>query len=146
MDPSQASTGEKIAAGGAIALLVALFLPWYGVKVEGLGASVSLDETGNAWEFFSFVDILLFLAAVAVLGLVAAHLAGAAPQLPAPPSLIVSVASAIALLLVLFRLLFTPEPDGLPEAIDLTRKFGIFVALLAAGAMAYGGVQMSKDE
>ncbi|MGH2840444.1 MAG: hypothetical protein ACRDKY_06425 [Solirubrobacteraceae bacterium] len=146
MDPSQASLGEKIAGGSALVLLIALFLPWYGIKIEGLGASVSLDETGNAWELLSFVDILLFLAAAAAIALIAARLAGALPALPAPPSLIVLGAGALALALVLFRLIFTPEPDGLPEQIDLTRKFGIFVALLAAAGVAYGGSQMAQEQ
>jgi len=146
MDPAQASMGEKIAAGAALVLVVALFLPWYGVKIEGGGgASISLDETGNAWEFFSFIDILLFLAAAAVIGIVVARASGVLPPMPAPPGLIILGAGALALLLVLFRLLSTPAPDGLPEQIELTRKFGVFVALLAAGAMAYGGAQMPKE-
>ena len=45
MDTSKLSLGDQIAAAGGIALLIALFLPWYGVDVEvaGFSASESLD-------------------------------------------------------------------------------------------------------
>ncbi len=146
MDPARASTGEKVAAGSAIALFIALFLPWYGVKISGAGASISLGDSGNAWEFLSFVDILLFLAAAGTVAIIVSRASGVLPALPTPPGLLVAGAGVLALLLVLFRLIATPEPDGLPEQIDLTRKFGIFVALLAAAGVAYGGAEMLKEE
>ncbi len=145
MDAAQASTGEKIVVGSAVVLFIALFLPWYGVKVEGAGVSVSLDETLTAWKAFSFVDILLFGAAATVIAVVVASVAGALPVLPVPPGLILLGAGGLALLLVLVRLLVAPEVAGFPEDFDVTRKFGIFIALLAAGGMAYGAVQASRE-
>lgn len=136
--------GQKIAAGSALVLFIALFLPWYGVKVKALGASVSLQDSASAWEAFGFIDILLFLAAATVIAVVAAGAAGALPELPVPAGMIILGAGGLALLLVLFRLIDSPAPNDLPEQIDITRKFGIFVGLLAAGGMVYGGSQASK--
>ena len=65
---SRLTTGEMIAGVGAAALLLLMFLPWYGVEVNVSGFSAS--ESGNAWETLEFIDILLFLLAVTTLGVV----------------------------------------------------------------------------
>jgi hypothetical protein len=145
MDPSQASMGEKIAAGSAVLLFISLFFPWYGVKVSAAGTSVSLSGSLSAWEAFGFIDILLFLCAVTAVGIVVAGLAGALPALPVPASQILLGVGAFALLLVLYRLIDTPAPDGLPDSVDFTRKLGLFIGLVAAGGMAYGGFQTTKE-
>ena len=61
--------------------------------------------------------------------------------LPAPPGLIVAGAGALAVLLILFRLLNTPGEDisGFGVEIDIGRKVGVFLGLLAAGGIAFGG-------
>lgn len=139
MDTSKVSPGEMIAGISALALFIFLFLPWYGVdSVGGFGVG---DLGGNlsAWEAFDFIDILLFLAAVVVVGLVLARAADAMPQLPQPPALIIAVAGAIALVLILFRLLVAPDFGTDAVDVDLGRKLGIFLALLSAAGITYGG-------
>lgn len=141
MDPSRLGIGEKIAAGSALVLLISLFLPWYGVKFR------SLDVGGDAtaWEAFSFIDIVLFLAAIVVLGLVAAKAAGALPALPTPAGTIIAAAGALALALIVYRLIDSPAPNDLPDSIDITRKLGIFIALISAGALTFGGYRAMHE-
>ena len=74
MDTQRLTTGELIAGVGAAALLILMFLPWYGVDVNVAGFSAS--ESGNAWETLEFIDILLFLLAVITLGVVGARMTG----------------------------------------------------------------------
>ncbi|MDX6690913.1 MAG: hypothetical protein QOG15_2370 [Solirubrobacteraceae bacterium] len=143
MDPSQASVGEKIAAGSAVVLFISLFLPWYGVSVSAGGLNIS--ETGNAWEALSGIDVLLFLCAVTAAGVVVARLAGALPELPVPPGQILLAVGAVALLFVLYRIIDIPAPNNLPDQIDFSREWGIFVALIAAAAMAYGGFRATQE-
>lgn len=139
MDTSKVSPGETIAGISALALFIFLFLPWYGVDsvggfgVGGFGGSLS------AWEAFDFVDILLFLVAVVVVGLVLARAADALPELPQPPGLIIAAAGGLALVLILFRLLVAPDLGTDDIDVDLGRKVGIFLALLSAAGIAYGG-------
>ncbi len=153
MDTSKIGFGDMVAAASALLLFLFLFLPWYGLEVSGNlgGASITAEgpDTFSAWESFSFVDILLFLLVLAVIGLVAAKAAGALPDLPQPSALIIAEAGGVALLLVLFRLLATPDVDvaGLTVDVDATRKIGVFLALIAAAGITYGGwLGMSESE
>lgn len=137
MDTSRVSFGEMIAGASGVALFIFLFLPWYGAKASVGGFSAS--TSASAWEAFSFIDILLFLVAVVAVGLVVARAAGSVPSLPQPPGLIIAVAGAIAVLLILFRLISVPGPDVNIDGIDVTRKIGIFLGLIAAAGITFGG-------
>jgi hypothetical protein len=139
VDSSKLGVGETIAGISGLALFVFMFLPWYGIDSVG-GFGVGGGDV-SAWEAFSFIDILLFLVAVAVVGLVIVQLAESTPDMPAPPAQIIMVAGVVALVLILFRLIFTPGVDtgGLDIDVDLGRKIGIFLGLIAAAGVAYGG-------
>ena len=145
MDTSRLSQGELIAGISGLALFVILFLPWYGVDVNVAGFSAS--ETASAWEAFDMTDILLFLVAVVAVGAAALRLADSMPE-GVPVAAIVTGAGALALLLVLFRLIELPGPD-IPDVagagIDFGRRFGIFLGLIAAGGVAYGGYRSMSD-
>lgn len=139
MDTNKVGTGEAIAAGSALALFLFMFLPWYGLGSVG-GFDVSgVGGDASAWEIFSFVDILLFLIAVAVVGLVLAQAAESTPDLPRPPATIIAVLGGAAVVLILFRLIFAPDVGDDVVDVDLTRKIGIFLGLIAAAGIAYGG-------
>jgi hypothetical protein len=145
VDTSKLGVGEAIAGISGLALFIFLFLPWYGVdSVGGFGVS---GGSASAWEALSFVDILLFLISVIVVGLVLAELAEATPQLPQPVAQIITIAGVVALLLVLFRLIFTPGVDTGPVdvEVELSRKIGVFLASLAAAGIVYGGWRASNE-
>jgi hypothetical protein len=143
MDASRISFGEMVAAASGAALLLFMFFPWYGfggksVEVPGSGTISTPGADFNAWEAFSVIDLVLFLVAALALALALARAADAMPTgLPAPPATIVLAAGAIALLLVLYRIVDVPVPDL--EGFENGRKIGIFLALLAAGGIAFGG-------
>jgi len=142
MDTSRLTTGDIIAGVGGIVLLISLFLPWYGVSVDVAGFSAS--ESGSGWEALGFIDILLFLIAIAAIGIVAARAAGVLPaDLPAP--VILLGLGALAVLLVLFRIIDIPVDGDIPDEVDLSRKAGIFIALIASAAVAYGGWRTNTE-
>ena len=145
VDTTKISIGEMIAGASGLALFVFMFLPWYGLEAStnlpnGSDFSVS-GGNANAWEAFSFIDLLLLLVVIVSVGLVVAKAAGSLPDLPQPSGLILAAAGGLALLLVLFRLIFTPGEDvsGFGVDVDLTREIGVFFGLLASAGMAYGG-------
>ncbi|MEA2418005.1 MAG: hypothetical protein QOE60_211 [Thermoleophilaceae bacterium] len=142
MDTSKLTIGDQIAAASGIVLIIALFLPWYGVDVNLGGLSAS--ESANAWEALDFIDILLFLIALVAVGVPVAKATGNLPA-DVPGSLLVLVAGGLGLLLVLFRLIDLPTPDLGGAGIDFSRKFGIFLGLIAAGGIAYGGWRANED-
>jgi hypothetical protein len=137
MDTSKISFGEMIAGAAAVILFIVMFFPWYGASASVAGFSASANA--SAWEAFSFVDILLFLVALVTVGLVVARAAGQMPSLPQPPGLIVAAAGALAVLLILFRLLVVPDGGVSGVDVDISRKFGIFLGLIAAAGITFGG-------
>lgn len=147
MDSSRLGVGEIVAGISGLALFIFMFLPWYGIdSLGGFGVS-GLDLNLNAWEAFSFTDVLLFLVAVLVVGLVLVQMAESTPDMPAPPAQIVTIAGVVALVLILFRLIFTPDFDaeGFDIDVDLGRKIGIFLGLIAAAGITYGGWRAGNE-
>ena len=144
MDSSKLGVGEIVAGISGLALFVFMFLPWYGIdSVAGFGVSAD----ASAWEAFSFIDIVLFLVCVVVVGLVIVQMAETTPDLPAPPAQIITIAGAVAVVLILFRLIVTPGVDTGDTGIDvdLGREIGVFLALIAAAGIAYGGWRASSE-
>ncbi len=145
VDTSRISFGEMVAGVSGLALfIIMIFFSWFGYDVgtgvEGLG----VDTPGlTAFEWMSFLDIILLLICLVAVGLAAARAAGSIPQLPYPPGLIVAVAGALAVLIILFRLLVPgdgPIPGDLGSlSIDATREIGVFLGLIAAAGIAFGG-------
>jgi hypothetical protein len=145
---SRLRTGEIVAAIGGIALLVFMFLPWFGLpgeegfdlpqpeEVQGLpegvepAPSVEIDESRSAWDaLLDFDGFLIFLAAASGIALGGFAAAGQRLNLGAVPrGAGTFVLGSLAVLLILWRVLANPG--------DL--KFGIFLGLLAAAAIAVG--------
>jgi hypothetical protein len=142
MDTSRLTTGDLIAGVGGVVLLISLFLPWYGVSVDI--ADVSVSESASGWEVLGFIDILLFLISVSAIAIVAAKAAGALPDdIPAPVVLL--GLGALAVLLVIYRIIDIPTEGDVPDQVELSRKVGIFIALIGAAAVAYGGWRTNTE-
>lgn len=143
-DRSRLNQGEMIAALGGLVLFIAMLMDWYGVKVStSLGSFGGGLEGPNAWESFSLIDILLFLAILIVVGVAALRALNRLPDMPYDPDVLVAIAGAVAFLLVLFR--FIVQPFDVPDQVDITRKSGIWLALIASAAMAYGGWRAMQE-
>ena len=142
MDTSRISFGEMIAGVGGLLLFLFMFIDWYGVDVDIAGFEASGGF--NAWQAFSLIDILLFLAAAVAIAITVARALGALPALPMPAGQIVAIAGAVAVVLILFRLIVTPDAGG--DEFDVTRKIGIFLGLISAGAIAFGGYTAMNEQ
>jgi hypothetical protein len=147
VDTSKLSLGDQIAAASGIALLIFMFLPWYGVDVSSNVAGISASDSANAWEVFSFIDILLFLVAVVAIGVPVARAAGSLPD-DVPGALLLLGAGALGVLLVLYRIIDIPGPDIASFGgvnVDFGRKIGIFLGLIATAGIAYGGWRANEE-
>ena len=142
MDTSRLTSGDISAGVGGIVLLVSLWLTWYGVSVSVGGFSASEDASG--WEVFSTIDIILFLVAIAAIALVALKAAGRLPA-DVPVPVVLLALGALAVLLILFRLIDTPAPGDLPDEIDVSRKIGLFIGLIGAAGIVYGGWRSNME-
>jgi hypothetical protein len=146
-DTTRVRLGDLIAAVSGVVLFISLFLTWYERSSEGAlgGGFPSLSYSG--WESLGLIENLLLLAALAAVALAVLKAFGLQPQLPVSPGLVVLVLGAVAVLLVLYRLLDTPS--GLFEdvpGIDVERSVGPFVALAAALGVTLGGWMAWNDE
>jgi hypothetical protein len=153
VDISTLSTGEKVSGIAGIALFVIMILfSWFGFEVAGVG----LEEGANAFQAFSLIDIVLLITAIAAVALPLTSATSATVDLPVALSAIVALLGAISVILIVFRILSPPDFD-IPGAVDIgfgevdtgvetTRKFGIFLGLLAAIAVTIGGWLAMQDE
>jgi hypothetical protein len=139
VDASRISTGERVAGVAALALLITLWLPWYSASAFGDSESV------NAWESFDLIDVILFLVAILTIALVAMRAAGSTPELPAPPGALIAGGGAIATILVLYRILDIPGEADI-AGIDIGREVGVFFALIASAAVAFGGYTAMNED
>jgi hypothetical protein len=123
------NSGEQIAAGSALALLVCMFFGWFNFGFETL----------NAWESLHFISPVL--AVVIALTLAIAGMKAAGRDLgDIPTGSVIFTSGCLALLLILFRLIDPVSFHG-GEGFETSGSVeaGIFLALLAAGGIAGGG-------
>jgi hypothetical protein len=137
--------GEKVAAAAGIVLLISMWLPWYDITIHGIKLP-GIDNTVNAWQAFSLIDIFLLITAIAAIGAAVLAANEGDSGLPVAASSVVTALGALAVLLIIFRLIDSPAPNDLPDQIDIGRKIGIFIGLVAAAAVTYGGYLGMQEE
>ena len=143
------SPGEKIAGGSAILLFIFMFFDWFGVEVSGVGGfSGSVPGGGgSAWDALDFIPIILVITIIATLVMVGLRLADSAYEPSVPMSTIVTVLGVISVLLILFRIIDPPSFASFGGvSVDATLSIGIFLGLIAAVGVAFGGYSTMKEE
>jgi len=160
-DPSNISRGAWVSIGGAVVLLISVFLNWYTASVSisgGSGPFGNLSRSGSA----SGVDatdvawIVFFLAVIALAAWVI-ELWVEGVTIPYPAWLVAGVCGALSVLLVLYRIIDKPAGAGTNTSGSLTfgnskltwsigTSFGIWLALLASIAMLVGAYLMLNEQ
>lgn len=148
MDLDRLSTGEKIAAGSAIALFIFMFFDWFSVDVSGTGGLVGISEGGNAWDWLDVIPIFLLIAIVAAVGVAVVRLTDAAFEPEISINAVVALLGGLAVLLILYRIVDTPGTSGSygGVSVDVSPALGIFLGLIAAVGVAYGGYRAMTEE
>jgi hypothetical protein len=135
------SQGQMIVAVGAVALLVAMFLPWVGTTGPSLPSGISVpggaSTSENIWKGSSLDIYLLITGVVALLpALMAVTDSAEEFSFVSAATFLLGVVAVI--LLVAF--LTIDFPDG------AERKIGAFVGLGAAVVIAIGGFRAMQEE
>jgi hypothetical protein len=133
---------RRIAAVAAIALLVTMFLPWYGLQSLNRKTGVINSHNINAFGDVSFVEAAIFLVAVGVLALLLARAEGRNFNMPGGDGTIIALAGGWAGLLIFYRVFDRPGGNGYPVGI----QWGFFLAFVASGSLAYAGWRMRSSE
>jgi len=138
--------GDLIAGVAGVVLLISMFLPWFGpsavleqaieqaneiTEQAGGQPQASPDVTDNAWQAFSFVDLLLLLTALAGIRAGVAAVARSGGRAAIGATAITAGLGAIASLLILYRVI---NPIG-----EAGREYGLFLGFFAAAGVAVGG-------
>jgi hypothetical protein len=145
MDLSRLNTGEKLAGAAGIALLLIMFIfDWFSIDVGG--GVVEIDAGGNAWQWFGFIDIVLFLAAVAGIALAVVAATRSDVDLPITLSAITAGIGILALLLVIYRIIDPPGGDAEAFGVDVGRDIGVWLGLIATAGVAAGGWLAMQEE
>ncbi len=132
----RAMTGEqRLAALAAIALLVTMFLPWYGLQSVNRKTGAIDTRSISAFGDVSFIEAAVFLVAAGVLVLLFARAEGRAFHLPGGDGTIVMIAGAWATFLIFYRVFDRPDGNGYPVGI----QWGFFLAFIAAGGLTLAG-------
>jgi hypothetical protein len=135
-DINKVKGNDRFIAGGAVAMLILSFFPWYGVSYSGtslggLGGGGSV----NAWHAYGWNKLAIILALVAG-GIVIARLAGAldSVQLPAGVNLITLAICALASLILILRFVTAFKSVG---PVSAHPSFGWYLGIVVALAMTY---------
>jgi hypothetical protein len=147
MHLGRVGNGEKIAGVSAILLFVLMFFDWFGIQTSG---GLELFSVGHsAWEALDYIPVILVIAIVAALGTVGLRLTGTAYQPLA--NAVVAVLGTVSALLILYRIVNPPNFGSLrhplgPITIEGTAQLPIFLALVAAVGIAFGGGWAMREE
>ncbi len=148
MELDRLNTGEKIAGASAVLLFIFMFFDWFGVEVSGPGGSIAFSGGGgSAWDALDYIPIVLVITIVVALVSAFVRLAEADMEPPVSFNVAVAVLGALSFLLILFRIVVPPNfGEGGGVSVDGTVEFGIFLGLVAAAGIAYGGYRGMQEE
>lgn len=122
------NTGELIAGVGGFILIIAMFLfAWFGIGPFDGDAFDAMKDWSN-----------LILVFTAFSGMALAMFGRDVLRVSTPLSAITAGAGALSALVILLNIIIPPS--------DLDPKFGVFVGLICALAIAYGGYRAMQEE
>ena len=144
MDVSRLNRGEQIAGIAGIVLLLDMWIfDWFSYSA-GFGG-VTGSAGGDAWQVFDFIDIVIFITAVSAIALAVTAASSTEVNAPVALSAVTAGLGILATILILFRIISPPD-QGLGDLVDVSRSFGVWLGLVAAAAVAYGGWAAMQEE
>ena len=130
----KADEGLMWILGGALAVLVVMFLDWYEVPPDLVSV--------NAWESFAVNDVILAVAAVLALTAFVLTVMHPTAAVPLALSSLATLVAVIALILITIRLISTPDVEGF----DTSRLAGAWLGLIATAVLTAGCLGSIRDE
>ena len=122
----------------AAALVLTMFLPWY--ERSYVVGKEFVQRNVSAFGVFTFVEAAVLLVSAGVLFLVWARSEKKAFHLPGGDGTAIVLAGGWAGLLLIWRLF--DKPDAPSSGGDYGLQWGIFAALVAAGALVVTGLRV----
>ena len=139
MDLSKLNRSDRIIAASGLVLFLSAFLPWFKAEFGGFSG------TANGWDMSFIFGGLPALLGLLSAGIVLATKLGNAklPEMPFSSGQAMLGAGALATLLVVIKFLVGEDA---PSGWDVSRSWGLFLATIAALALAGGGYLAFQEE
>jgi hypothetical protein len=134
VDLSKFKTSDWLKVGGGLGFLIFGFFNWISYSVDGAEGFGTSGSDGNVFDFF-FTGTIPWILVIGTAVITVLLVMGTLKPGSLPWPLIMLAATALAVLLLLIRLLFNPL-DGKDEAealgIDVGRGIGMWLSTLSA--------------
>jgi hypothetical protein len=151
-DASRLRRSDRIIGIGAIALFIFMFFfKWYGYSSNAPsigGVNISSSFSIDAWHSFTNSRWIWLITIVVALGAVALSAGVLQLKSPVQPGVLVAGLGALSTLLILFRIVHHPTASANIGSFHASVgiKIGIWLGLIAAAAITYGGYLAMQDE
>jgi hypothetical protein len=153
LNMSRLRRSDQIMGGGAIAFFVFLFFfKWYGGSASSSLGGINYGASANGWHTFTNSRWIWMITIVVALGMVLMKALGQRVELPVKPSVIVAGLGALSSVLILYRIIHHPSGGtsgsvaGVHYSVSFGIKIGIWLGLIAAAALTYGGYLGMQEE
>jgi hypothetical protein len=144
---------DRISGIGAIALFVFMFFfKWYGVSASASVGGVNVSSSADGWTTFHNSRWIWLITIVVALAAVAISAGALELKSPVQPGVLVAGLGALSTILILYRIVHHPSGGASTSfgtvhyAYSYGIKIGIWLGLIAAAAVTYGGYLGMRDE
>src|ERR1039457_3551627 len=149
-DISRLRRADQIVGAAAIAFFIVLFFfNWYGVSsYVGAVSGLNINVSRSGWDTFTNSRWIWIITIIVGLGSVVLVAAQRKLELPLQPGVIVAGLGALSTVFILYRIVHHPTASasfgGFHASVGI--KIGIWLGLIAALAVTYGGYLQMQAE
>jgi hypothetical protein len=147
---SRLRRADQIIGGGAIAFFIFLFFfHWYGISSNISSTSgLNVNVSRSGWDTFTNSRWIWLLTIIVALGVVFVTATQRQVESPVGPGVIVAGLGALSTILILYRIIHHPTASASFGSVhtSLGIKIGIWLGLIASGALTYGGYLAMGEE
>jgi hypothetical protein len=147
MDFTKVNRGETLAGvSGALLIVVMFVFPWFEFQTGPPVAALTTEHTRDAWTSYGFTDIVLFVTALAAIGLVLLVATERDGGRSGAAGWVVTLLGLVSVVLVVISIISPPDfgfASG--PGVEHSRKIGVWLGLVAAGGIALGGYMAMQE-
>jgi hypothetical protein len=145
--------GDQLMGGGAVALFIAMFFfKWYGGSATSSVGGFNVSNSLNGWHSFTNSRWVWLITIIVALGVVAIRMGMIKVESPVSLGAVVAALGALSTVLIFYRIVHHPSGGisgtvaGVHYSASYGIKIGIWIGLIAAGVITYGGIAAMQEE
>ena len=138
---------QRLCGLAALALFVAMFLPWFGEKGVASskpGSPLVVSLSLSAFDVFGLTEVVVLLVSLGVLVLLFVRGEGRASRSPGSDGALICAGGGLSALLILYRMFAKPSSGQASVSVGI--GWGIVLALVAAAWLTSSGLALRRAE